>query len=150
MAQKLSNKEFWKLYRQLPEELKEAISSEETADYLYEICERHDILENLVAIVEYVGNVLMGLLPPDQFQTTLKTDLNIGKDTAKSVTREINRFIFFPVKSSLEQLHSTEIEPPAQMKVTPPVQAKDIPSAQDQEKPPAPPAKKDAYRESIK
>src|SRR3989338_8146600 len=95
-----TSEQFWKLYEKLPQELKNALSSEETGNYIYDICEKNNILEKLEKIVEYVGRVLTGLLPPEEFQTALEKDLNIKKDAAKEATHEINRFIFFPVKES--------------------------------------------------
>ena len=138
MPKKYTREEFWKLYEKLPQELKDALFAEETGNNIYETCKRNGVENNLDQIVEYVGQVLVGVLPPDEFQATLEKEVKLNKDVAKKVAQEINRFIFYPVKSSLEELYKIEIAPPAKPKVAPP----------PEEKPPAPPAK-DIYREPI-
>jgi len=138
MPKKYTREEFWKLYEKLPQELKDALFAEETGNNIYETCKRNGVENNLDQIVEYVGQVLVGVLPPDEFQATLEKEVKLKKDIAKKVAQEINRFIFYPVKSSLEELYKIEIAPPAKPKVVPP----------PEEKPPAPPAK-DIYREPI-
>ena len=139
MPKKYTTEQFWKLYAKLPKELKGALSADETADDIYNICKRYEILENLDEMAEYVGHVLVGVLPPDEFQETLEKKMELEKDIAKKVTQEINRFIFYPVKANLEELYKIEIAPLAKMPVTPP----------PQERPPAPPAKEDVYREPL-
>lgn len=139
MAKKYTSEQFWKLYEKLPSELKDAISAGETGDDIYDICKRNKITDDLDSMVEYVGQVLVGVLSPDEFQGTLEKELKLKKTTSKKVTQEINRFIFYPVKTSLEELYRIEIAPPASMKVTPP----------PEEKPPAPPSEEDVYREAI-
>jgi len=139
MPKKYTPEQFWKLYEKLPQELKDALFAEETGNNIYDVCKRNKILENLDQIVEYVGQVLVGVLPPEEFQETLEKELKLEKDVVKNVAREINRFIFYPVKSSLEELYKIEIAPPAKPTgITPP----------PEEKPSAPP-RKDVYREPI-
>ena len=139
MIKEYSHEQIWKLYEKLPKELKEVVFAEETANSIHDICARNKIEDERISeIARYTGRVLMGLLPPDEFQEILEKELKLKKDVAKKITREINRFIFYPVKTSLGQLYKIEIAPPAQMKVTPPVS----------EKPSAPPGK-DVYREAV-
>jgi len=139
MPKKYTPEQFWKLYEKLPQELKDALFAEETGNNIYDVCKRNKILENLDQIVEYVGQVLVGVLPPEEFQETLEKELKLEKDVVKNVAREINHFIFYPVKSSLEELYKIEIAPPAKPTgITPP----------PEEKPSAPP-RKDVYREPI-
>jgi len=135
---KYTPEQFWKLYEKLPEELKEAVFSEETAETIWDICERNEV-EKISEVAEYVGQVLLGVLPPEDFQETLEKELKLEKDLAKKVSQEINRFIFYPVKASLEELYKIEIAPPAKPTgITPP----------PEEKPPVPPGE-DIYREPI-
>lgn len=140
MPKEYTKDQFWKLYEKLPEELKEAIFSEETANNIFDICTRNGIEDDRISeVARYTGRVLLGVLPPDEFQETLEKELKIEKEVAKKTTHEINRFIFYPVKTSLEELHNIVITPPAQpSKITPP----------SEEKPPIP-SKEDVYRETI-
>lgn len=140
MPRKYTSEQFWQLYEKLPQELKEAISSEETAEAIFNICQKNEILDHLERVVELVGEVLIGILPPDEFQKTLEKELKFETDLAKKVTYEINRFIFFPVKEVLSKLYEIEIAPPAR----PPGVIPEI-------KPKIPPEEKrpDIYREPI-
>ena len=139
MPQKYTSEQFWKLYAKLSPELKNAVSAEETGNHIYDISKRYGIPENIDGLSEYVGQVLVGVLPPDDFQETLEKDVGLKKEVARKVAQEINRFIFYPVKPNLEELYRIEIAPPAQMKVTPPAS----------EKPPATSPGTDKYREGV-
>ena len=125
-----------KLYKKLPEELQEAIYSEETAEHIWNICDRNGI-ELISSLAEKVGNVLVGVLPPDKLQETIEQELKLEKETAKQVTREINRFIFYPVRIELEKLYETEITPFTTASTT------------TKEKSSKKPSVKDIYREPI-
>jgi hypothetical protein len=64
------------------------------------------------------------------------------------VAQEINRYIFYPVKTSLEEIYKIPVvPPPAGPKVTPPAEVPPPPKPSE-EKPEVPPAK-DIYREPI-
>jgi len=138
MAEKYTQEQFWKLYEKLPQELRDAIFSEETSKNIWEICERNNIKE-ISKIGKYTGRVLLGILPPDEFQETLEKELKLKKDLAKKVAREINRFIFYPVKTSLEEIYKIPVvPPPAGLKVAPAPKEKSVT-----------PPEKDIYREPI-
>lgn len=139
MPKKYSSEQFWKLYEKLPQELKDALFSEETGNNIYEICQKNEIEDNLDEVVEYVGQVLVGVLPLEEFQEILEKELKIKKDTAKKVAYEINRFIFYPVKPCLEEFYKMEITP----------KEKPIEEVKVEEKKPKIPPSKDVYRESI-
>jgi len=139
MPRKYTSEQFWKLYEKLPEELKDALFAEETGNNIFEICRKNEIGDDLDQIVEYVGQVLVGVLAPEDFQKTLEKELNIGKDDAKKITQEINRFIFYPVRPALEQLYKVGTAPAEEV----------IPSEKIEEEKPKEPPKKDIYRELI-
>lgn len=132
MPKEYSTEEVWKLYDKLPQELQEAIFSVETAKNMGEICKRNEIEDKVSEIAKRVGYVLLGLLPPEDFREYLEQEL--GKETAKSVSHEINRFIFFPVKQSLAELYK-------------PVEAGTTPGKPGPK--PTAPEKEDVYRETM-
>lgn len=142
MPKQYTKEQLWKLYKKLPEELQEVIFSAETAENIWNICEKNNI-EAVSSVAKYVGNVLVGVLPPEEFQEVLEKDLKIKKETAKKVAQEINRFIFYPVKPALEELYKIEIAPSAKPAITPPPPAKPPEAAPSEEKPEKP----DVYRE---
>jgi hypothetical protein len=141
MAEEYSREQLWKLYEKLPDELKDAIFSEETAENIGEICERNGIDDERVSeIARFTGRVLMGLLPPEELQGILEKEVKLEREVAKKISQEINRFIFYPVKSSLEKLYKIEVAPPAGV----------TPKARPPEKPPEEkPKRKDIYLEPI-
>lgn len=146
MPEKYTKEQFWKLYEKLPQELKDALFSEETGNYIYETCKKNGIEDKLGEVVESVGQVLLGVLPIENFQENLEKELKLKKEVAKKVFQEINRFIFFPLKESLTALYGTEIIPTAKPSTLPP----EVPSeeAKPEEKP-TPLEKPDIYREPI-
>jgi len=140
MAKKYTSEQFWKLYEKLPQELKDALFAEETGNNIYESCKRNGVEENLEEIVDYVGQVLVGVLPPEDFQETLERELKLRKEVAKKVAQEINRFIFYPVKPALEELYKIEIKPTEKLPEKP---KKELPITEEK------PKKRDIYREPI-
>jgi len=128
--------QLWPLYEKLPNDLQEAIFSTKTADNIFDICTRNNIEEKEMSeIAKYTGYVLLGLLSPDELEKTLKEELKLKNDLAKKISWEISRFIFFPLKESLEMLYKIEIERVGKMPETTP--------------PPKEKPKKDVYRETI-
>jgi hypothetical protein len=69
----------------------------------------------------------------------LEVEVGLDADLAKKVAREINRFIFAPVKDSLAALYKREIISGEISEITP---AKEVPVKEK-------PRKKDIYREPI-
>jgi len=57
----LSKEKLWKIFEMLPDDLKDAILSEDTAEAIWNICKLCNIeMEKVPEISKYVGNVLMG------------------------------------------------------------------------------------------
>jgi len=112
MAEEYPKEQLWKLYEALPNDLKDAIFSEKTADVINDVCQRSGLEKETTLVAKYTGYVLLGLLTPDEFQKALQEELQLKNGVAKKVALEISRFVFFPVKGSLEALYKIEIEKP--------------------------------------
>jgi len=160
MPKEYTRDQLWRLYEKIPKELQEMIFAEETADNIGNVCEKNEIKEDEMSkIGGYVEQVLLGVLPPEEFQNTLEKELKLKKETAKEVFHEINRFIFFPVKESLAALYGKEIIPVAKPLNAPTrlpgPAASEKPNVKTKEKteekmaPPKSEAKDDTYRELI-
>ncbi len=147
----ITPEQFWKLYGHLPAELKETIFSQETADHIYEACTKNKVAEDKIPqVAGLVGDVLLGLTLPEEFSKALEKEVGLKKDAATAISREITRFIFFPVKESLSQLHKIEVAPQASAatpQVNKAVSAVAAPS-QETQAPPTPKGQ-DTYRESF-
>lgn len=145
MIKKYTPEQFWKLYKKLPQELKDALFAEETGNDIYEICERNDVLDQHKQILLLVSRVLLGTLQLKEFEEMLKKELKLTKQTAKKVVQQINRFIFYPVKPLLEELYRMEILQSSPQK---PITGPEKPVSQPEKEESTPP-KKDAYKEPI-
>jgi len=102
--------QLWPLYEKLPKDLQEAIFSDKTADIIYNLCLKNGLEKEMPEIAKYTGYVLLGLLFPNEFEQTLQSELKLEQNLAKKIAWEISRFIFFPVKESLEMLYNIKIE----------------------------------------
>ena len=143
---KYSEKQLWDLFNKLPNDLKDAIFSEDTANNVSSICQRYEIEDKRISkIAKLAGNSLMGLLPPDELQDSLEKEVGLDPEIAKKVSQEINRFIFYPVKETLSSFYEIEFTPGGKiMKLSPEKKEKKrIKSAKKE------PSTKDIYRESI-
>lgn len=132
-----SKEQLWELYEQLPEDLKKATFSKEIGQTIQDICKNKGITDNdlIFNITKNIGYVFLGLLIPDDFLKTLKTELKIEKDKAEQIYSEITKSVFSPLKKSLEDLYETKIETKKSI---------------DEEETRPKPIKKDSYREPIK
>lgn len=92
------------LYKQLPEDLQEAVYSEEIGKKVQEICYDNNAIENeaYIEILKNVGYVFLGLLTISDLKDKLK-------DSEEIFTR-INNEIFAELKDSLEDLYGTKIK----------------------------------------
>ena len=112
MIGKIPPEKFWKLYKNLPQELKEVLNQATIGEEVSEICQRNRISKLSEEIMECVTQVLIGLLPPEEFQATLERELKLPLELAKRINWEIYRYIFFPVKNSLAELYKKEAVSP--------------------------------------
>ena len=134
-----------KVYEKLPEELREALFAIETTEAIGNACIKHKIsdLSNR-KITEYIGYVLLGLVLPQDFEQLLQKDLKVPKKVAQEIAREINRFVFYPVKSALEQLHNVQITPTSKT-----LTSKTTSQKTEQLEPPQKSSGPDIYQESL-
>jgi len=119
MLKRYTTEEFWKLYEKLPEDLQEAIVSEKTGNDLFDICQRNEIKEES-NIIEIVGYVFLGVLNPNDLEKTLQEELNLGLEKSKRVALEIERFVLYSFKYSLDNLYKIDTEISATKKIKPP------------------------------
>lgn len=143
---KYNEEQLWKLFSKLPDELKDTVLSEDTANNISGICQRYEIKDEKISkIAELVGNSLMGLLPPDELQSSLEKEVDLDPEIAKKVSQEINRFIFYPVKESLLSFYKIEFTPGGKIiKLSPEEKEKKRVESAGKK-----PSAKDVYRELI-
>jgi len=111
MAAQYTRDQYWKIYEKLPQELKEAVFSNETAEHIATTCARNKVIEERISqVASEVGNVLMGVVMPSNFQQALQKEVGLKLAQAQGIAQEINRFVFYPVKAQLEEIHRTPAE----------------------------------------
>lgn len=133
MPENYPKKEFWKLLKALPEELREAVLTPTTNESIWQVCEENNLDVDIAKFNRLVSDVLMGLLPPEEFQGVLETELGLESEKAKKVSFQIDRYIFRPVKESLRLLYEEERP-----------EKEEVPEKEEKK-----PKKKDVYREPI-
>ncbi len=101
--------ETYKLFKVLPEDIKECLLSEETAKTIGRIGEKRGIKEeNISKLAKLVGDVLIGLLAPNNLPGKLEKELAVDGETAEDIFQEVKRFILFSVKRGLAELYDEE------------------------------------------
>lgn len=140
-----TKKQLLELYKALPKNLQEAASSQENARNIHEICTKNGITDEdaIFDVAKNTGYVFLGLLPPSEFSYILEKELELEKSKAELIASEIIRFVFLPVKDSLEVLYGMQIKPTIKpgADITAPGEA---PPAKKK------PKKRDIYREPTK
>ena len=97
-------------YRKLPEPLKEAMGSMDTADKMFAIGKKFGLsIEKIGFMVDEVGNIILGFERPSEFVNTLKNRLEIDRDKAQNIASEINHQLFFPLREALKSAHKIDL-----------------------------------------
>jgi len=102
---------FWKTYEKLPDNIKEALFSEENFNIVSEICEANGLTEenSKSQLMKYVGKVLMGLLPIKEFPIILELELDLDSEKARNISWDIDRRIFSHLRISLNKLYTSNV-----------------------------------------
>lgn len=108
-----TKEQLWELYNALPKDLQEAASSEKSSSNIREICIKNGVSDEdlIFETIKNTGYVFLGLLPPNEFSYILEKELKLEKSKAELITSEIIRFVFLPVRGSLEALYQIKIKP---------------------------------------
>ena len=106
------DQELKKRYDSLPQDIRSAIDSADTYAKLQSIGKKHNLLIDKVGdLTTAVGNVMLGLLHPDDFVTEIETLLEITAQEAIEITTEVNIEIFVPLRESLMKINPRKEEP---------------------------------------
>ncbi len=116
MLEDFPKEKLQEIYEITPQDLKEALFSQETADTINDICLENNLEEKQTSkIIEYVGYVFLGLLSPNDFEKTIKEKLFLTEELSRKINRQIVRVIFIPLKTSLELIYKIKIELPKEV-----------------------------------
>ena len=145
-----------KLYKDLPEELKDAMNSVEETEAIWDICERFGIEDKFDEIQKQVSYILLGLIGLSDLKNFIETDVAKNKQDAEKIYRGVFRFAIYPVKEVIEKTYRIDtkqqpLEKKASVISTPKKPEKIANKKQPVKKEATPKTKiKDSYRELTK
>jgi hypothetical protein len=118
MIESLDHAKFYELFKTLPEDLQDALFAPETTEKIEGICARNKIEELEDFLINGIGDVYLGVLSPNDFFDALKKQLK-GKTGIRQIILEINNFLLFPYKDSIEKIYHLQCVPPASAPAAP-------------------------------
>ncbi len=102
-------------YQNAPQKIQEVVDSFETAETLAQIAADHSVDDNKGIgnrdLGRLTGRVLVGMLHPKDFVPSLVEKLEIPKERAQKIAKEVNQKIFSQVKDLLIELHGLNPTP---------------------------------------
>ena len=105
--QKYSKDKLGDIFDTLPEEIKEAIFSVDSAEAITSIGQKYSLhIDQTALLGQETGYVLLGITDPMEFAPILASKLGVDKQTAGNIVMDINDKIFVKVKEALRQVHS--------------------------------------------
>ena len=111
---KYTREQILELYKTLPEELKHALDSDRSMDTLEKLSSENNLTNEQVEIfIDAVNEVILGLLHPEEFQSKLE-QAQIPKEVSRNINTVVTRFIFYPVKKSLNSLYNIQLQSPGE------------------------------------
>lgn len=78
-------------FNSLPKEVQEAISQSDYQSKLYEISQNHKLnMEQMGMLEEVTTKVILNIIHPDQYESSLADKLNMGREEVSKIVIEIN------------------------------------------------------------
>ena len=109
-----SKEQLQNLYKQLPENLKQATFSEKIGREIREICDKNGVQDlNLTTeVTQSVGYVFLGLLSPNKVSRFLENNLKLQKEQANKIAVDLIKVIFIPLKKTLDTMYDIKLVVP--------------------------------------
>src|SRR5437660_1545756 len=115
--------ELKRIFKDLPDQIKELIININSQETLLEIGRRHGLhIDQLGELVDEATLVLFGLTKSSDFLNHIKDRLRVDGGMAQKITTDINNEIFLPIRESLQKLAGQKETPAvtAPAPITPP------------------------------
>lgn len=91
----------------LPENLRDAIFSEQNADILWKFCEAQHLSDDKIyKIATITGNVIMGFIHPEDLVKEITDELQINSQISAAVSAEVDKKIFAPIREELKKVYA--------------------------------------------
>ena len=95
----------------LPQEIKLAISSIETADAIKAISDKYHLhIDQAGELADEINLVMIGATKPDRFINHIIKRLHISNELAQDIARETNQNIFIKIKEALQRVQGFDTE----------------------------------------
>ncbi|MBI2120632.1 MAG: hypothetical protein HYT94_03350 [Parcubacteria group bacterium] len=121
------------LLKNLPDDVKEAVSSVDTVDIITGVQKKHNLhIDQVGELSNEILLLTIGVTLPQKFIENLESRLKIQHETAKQIALEVNEKILRPIKESLMQIHkmkAAEEVPASESEIKEGVSAEEIPEA---------------------
>lgn len=103
---KISREEFIKRYDALPENLRQAILSDESVDMLWTIGGAHHLSEDRIGkVAGVIGYIILGLVHLEDLVKEIVIEVGVDRRLAEEIAREIKLKILNPLIPQLQQLY---------------------------------------------
>ncbi len=101
-----TDEQILEMYKNLPEDLKEAIFSVEMTEAVKRIGGKYQLhIDKVGALGNETGMVMLGVTHPKDFILNLSKRLEVVQETARKIAEEVNAQIFAKVRESLKKIH---------------------------------------------
>jgi hypothetical protein len=109
MLKRYTEDEYWALYRQLPEKVKNLFWEEDVIERIGKITERFNLgIKNKGSLAEIIGHLFLGILPPAHIKSVVKKEIGLGEESSEKLSNEIIRFIIYPTQHLLREIYTAE------------------------------------------
>lgn len=94
------------IYKNLPDDLKEAIFSVDTSDALKKIGDKYKLtIDKMGEMADETGLLMLGITRTRDFISNLTDRLGVEKNVAREIAQDINVEVFSKVRESLKSVH---------------------------------------------
>lgn len=103
---KFTPQQLREIYLKLPEDLKDAIFSVNSAEAIQVIGKKYNLsIDKIGELADETGMVMLGITHPSDFIINVARRVYVDKETAGKIAEEINTQIFAKVRESLKKIH---------------------------------------------
>lgn len=136
MLKKYTQEDYIELYDSLPEKIQILFWEDDVPNRIEKMAERFNLSsKEEEKITKMAFHLFLGILPPSHIRVTVSSEFSLDEITSEKLSKEILRFIVYPIHHLLKELYDGE-----DFKGT------DVKTEDDSSKN----KKDDAYREPIK
>lgn len=105
MSNQFTTQQIQAQYESLPEDIKQVVSSSDTATLIEEIGRKHDLrIDAIGVLIEYSTLIMLGLIKSNEFVSQLVKQLSISREQAEAIAVEIDSEVFSRIRNSLREV----------------------------------------------